>query len=101
MDLPLPMSEPPKLLSMAASTIDFTKVSSGDIDNPGTDLDFSVVGDWSYTVTGGAKTNLTLNNDNTFSFVNKLNKNSEFINKFTVLFMKLIILISMIFKTIL
>ena len=52
---------------------DFTKVSSGDIDNPGTDLDFSVEGDWSYTVTGGAKTYLTLNNDNTFSFVNKLN----------------------------
>ena len=44
---------------------DFTKVSSGDIDNPGTDLDFSVEGDWSYTVTGGAKTYLTLNNDNT------------------------------------
>lgn len=52
---------------------DFTKVSSGDTDNPGTDLDFSVEGDWSYTVTGGAKTYLTLNNDNTFSFVNKLN----------------------------
>lgn len=56
-----------------AIPFDFTKVSSGDIDNPGTDLDFSVEGDWSYTVTGGAKTNLTLNNDNTFSFVNKLN----------------------------
>lgn len=56
-----------------AFTFDFTKVSSGDIDNPGTDLDFSVVGDWSYTVTGGAKTYLTLNDDNTFSFVNKLN----------------------------
>lgn len=52
---------------------DFTKVSSGGTDNPGTDLDFSVEGDWSYTVTGGAKTYLTLNNDNTFSFVNKLN----------------------------
>ena len=52
---------------------DFTKVSSGDTDTPGTDLDFSVEGDWSYTVTGGAKTYLTLNNDNTFSFVNKLN----------------------------
>ena len=59
--------------SWNAFTFDFTKVSSGDIDNPGTDLDFSVEGDWSYTVTGGAKTNLTLNNDNTFSFVNKLN----------------------------
>lgn len=51
----------------------YTKKASGDIDNPGTDLDFSVEGDWSYTVTGGAKTYLTLNNDNTFSFVNKLN----------------------------
>lgn len=59
--------------SWNAFGFDFTKVSSGDIDNPGTDLDFSVEGDWSYTVTGGAKTYLTLNNDNTFSFVNKLN----------------------------
>lgn len=59
--------------SWNAFGFDFTKVSSGDTDTPGTDLDFSVEGDWSYTVTGGAKTNLTLNNDNTFSFVNKLN----------------------------
>lgn len=51
----------------------YTKKASGGTDTPGTDLDFSVVGDWSYTVTGGAKTYLTLNNDNTFSFVNKLN----------------------------
>lgn len=50
----------------------FVRVADNNGGSVGT-LDFSVEGDWSYTVTGGAKTYLTLNNDNTFSFVNKLN----------------------------
>lgn len=52
-----------------AFTFDFTKVSSGDIDNPGTDLDFSVVGDWKYTISAGnTKTTFSINNDGTFTF---------------------------------
>lgn len=56
---------------------DFTKVSSGDIENPGTDLDISVVGDWKYTISAGnTKTTFSINNDGTFTF----SKNSDVTN---------------------
>lgn len=63
--------------SWNAFTFDFTKVSSGDIDNPGTDLDFSVEGDWKYTISAGnTKTTFSINNDGTFTF----KKNSDVTN---------------------
>jgi uncharacterized protein (TIGR03066 family) len=57
---------------------DFVRVSGGnESDEPGENLDFSVVGDWSYTIAAGnTKTTISIENDGTFSFT----KNSDVTN---------------------
>lgn len=53
---------------------DFVRVSGGSSDSgSGEGLDFSVVGDWSYSIQGFQPTTLTLYNDQTFEF----NKNND------------------------
>ena len=54
---------------------DFVRVSGGGSDSgSGEDLDFSVVGDWSYTIAAGnTKTTFSIEDDGTFSFT----KNSD------------------------
>lgn len=56
----------------------FVRVSGGDeSDEPGEELDFSVVGDWGYTIAAGnTKTTFSIEDDGTFSFT----KNSDVTN---------------------
>ena len=57
---------------------DFVRVSGGSSESgSGENLDFSVVGDWSYTIAAGnTKTTFSIKNDGTFSFT----KNSDVTN---------------------
>ncbi|MBO5143752.1 MAG: hypothetical protein J6C46_12330, partial [Clostridia bacterium] len=56
----------------------FVKVSDGSLDSgSGENLDFSVVGDWSYTIAAGnTKTTFSIEDDGTFSFT----KNNDVTN---------------------